>query len=65
MTIKELQENPCYYEHHTASKRGYISRKIDGIIEPYTGKFGKGFVILQPRFDTTQYIYITYYIRKD
>lgn len=48
--------------HHTGSARGYISRKCDGIIKPYSGRFGTGYVILMPRFDTTQYYSIQYYI---
>lgn len=48
--------------HHTASRRGYISRKSDGVVEEYTGKFGAGYVLLTPRWDTTTYCYVTYYI---
>lgn len=65
MTIEELKNNPEYMEHHTASRRGYVSRKSDGRIEPYDGKFGKGYVILSPRWDTSQYVWITYYIKRE
>lgn len=47
---------------HTASERGYISRKIDFKIVPYIGRFGIGVKLLCPRYDTTQYVYICYYI---
>lgn len=63
MTITELKNNPDYIHHHTSSKRGYISRKTEGIIKPYKGKFGEGFVVMLPRWDTTQYYYIQYYIK--
>ena len=46
---------------HTASRRGYVSRKQDGVVIPYIGRFGVGFAILRPRYDTTQYCYIDYY----
>ena len=52
-------------EHHTASRRGYISRRSAGKVEAYSGKFGKGFILVTPRFDTTQYVYITYYINQE
>lgn len=65
MTIEELKNSPEYIEHHTASRRGYISRKSDGRIEPYDGRFGKGYVILRPRWDTTQYINVTYFVEKE
>lgn len=65
MTLAELKNNPQYYLHHTAAARGYVSRKIDHP-EPheYSGKFGTGYTVERPRWDTTRYIYIDYYIRK-
>lgn len=47
---------------HTASERGYISRKIDFKIVPYVGRFGIGVKLLYPRCDTTQYVNNAYYI---
>ena len=64
MTVKELRNNPNYNYHHIASRRGYESRKADGHVEEYEGKFGKGFIAVTPRFDTTQYVNIEYYIEK-
>ncbi len=61
----ELMTSKDYEYHHTASRRGYISRKIDGIVEPYKGRFGEGYVILSPRYDTTVYISVSYYIKKE
>ena len=49
--------------HHTASRRGYISRRNpDGIIESYAGKFGRGYIRVLPRWDSTQYVTIEYYV---
>ena len=48
--------------HHIASRRGYISRKSAGKVETYKGRFGEGYIILRPRFDSTNYIYVEYYI---
>lgn len=64
MTIDQLKNNPSYTVHHTASRKGYESRKGNGHIEPYNGKFGKGYIHVQPRWDTSQYVNITYYIEK-
>lgn len=60
MTIEELRNN--YHEHHTASRLGYCSRKISGYAEPYKGKFGKGYIWVSPRFDTTRFCNITYFV---
>ena len=47
---------------HSASERGYISRKIEYKIVPYVGRFGIGVKVIFPRFDTTQYVDIEYHI---
>ena len=44
--------------------RGYVSRKKDYVIKPYVGRFGIGFKVLQPRFDTSQYMDCTYFVQK-
>lgn len=55
-----LGESPLQ-EHHTASARGYVSRKTAGYTEAYRGRFGIGVVRHSPRWDTTSYHYKTYY----
>lgn len=64
MTLTELKSDVRYYEHHTASKRGYVSRRLDGKVIPYAGKFGAGYIVLRPRWDSSQYVWCTYYIHK-
>lgn len=64
MTLNQLRNESAYAFHHTASRKGYESRKDNEHIEPYNGKFGEGYIHVQPRWDTSQYVYITYYIRK-
>lgn len=51
-----------YIRHHVASQRGYVSRKTAGYIEPYTGKFGVGVRWVYPRYDTTSYCYVEYWV---
>lgn len=65
MTIDELKSNDNYFVHHTANRRGYESRRGEGRIEEYNGKFGNGYIHVQPRFDTNQYVNVTYYIKKE
>ena len=63
-TYKEIVAN--YTLHHTSMTRGYVSRVGDTcIIAPYDGKFGKGYTVKTPRWDTTNYCDISYYITKD
>ena len=60
-------EIPLEYKyHHDASARGYVSRKgIDREAEEYHGKYGDGYIVRRPRWDTTQYHTVTYYIREE
>lgn len=62
--IKWMLDNG-YREHHKATMRGYVSRKKDYVINPYVGRFGIGFKVLKPRFDSTQYIDCTYFVLKE
>ena len=62
--IQALVDAGKLKELHTSTFRGYVSRKKhkDGIAEKYDGKFGKGYVIRRPNWQSTGYSYITYYI---
>lgn len=58
--------NGQWYElHHIATARGYISRKVNEVLEEYTGRFGVGYIARYPRFDTTNYHYVAYYIKEE
>lgn len=55
-----------YKLHHTGSRRGYVSRKTDPgelLASPYDGRFGKGYTVDAPRFDTTQFVHVEYWIK--
>ena len=65
MTLDQLRADPAYKYHHTGSRMGYVSRRRDGIVKPYRGRFGEGYIVLRPRWDTTSYIYVDYYICVD
>lgn len=62
--IKTLVQN-SYSLHHTSTISGYVSRKTWARIELYEGRFGKGFKILEPRFDTSRFVYCAYYVKED
>lgn len=57
----ELKELGFRFDH-SASERGYISRKNDYKMVPYIGRFGIGVKVIFPRTDTTQYVSIEYHI---
>jgi hypothetical protein len=60
MTINDII--PTCRKHHTSRARRYVSRKCDGIVETYNGKFGSGYKVYTPAWDSTTYCYVTYYI---
>ena len=50
--------------HHTATKSGYVSRKLkNGIVETYNGRFGEGFTVSKPNSKSTRYYFISYYVK--
>jgi len=60
--IEQLKAKGCKY-HHTAAKRGYVSRRTAGKIEEYHGKYGTGYTWSYPRWDTTSYCYVEYWLK--
>lgn len=55
-----------YKLHHTGSRRGYVSRKTDPdelLAKPYKGRFGEGYTVNTPRYDTTQFVHVEYWIK--
>jgi hypothetical protein len=62
MNYEEIRKE--YTLHHTACHAGYQCRK-EGFenIEPYEGKFGKGYKVHKPRYDSTQYHYVEYWVK--
>lgn len=61
--LNEMVKSGTIRHHHTAYFRGYVSRT--GGPSPatvYAGKFGEGFVTVQPNWNSTQYSFVTYYI---
>lgn len=52
-----------YKKRHTSAARGYISRRTGAFLMSYKGRFGEGYKLLSPRWDTTRYIYVTYFIK--
>jgi len=63
MDIKAIAEQRGLVFHHRAMARGYLSRKGIGKVVEYKGKFGEGVAHMTPRWDTTRYITVDYYIR--
>lgn len=60
--LKDLVANGTVTRSHTALTRGYVSRKTEGYVESYEGKFGKGYKHYEPNWDSSRYCNVTYYI---
>lgn len=52
-----------YTSGHHAWARGYISRKSDGYLEEYSGRYGEGYILHEPSWGSTIYHEITYFIK--
>ena len=64
-TIRYMLKKMHYIMHHEASMRGYISRKWDAGICEYSGRFGDGYLLVYPRWDTTNYVYVEYWVKEE
>lgn len=52
---------------HTSLFRGYVSVKAEpeGIKEPYSGRYGKGYTVKHHNPKSTNYALISYYIERN
>ena len=65
MNIEELNkkvESGELTERHTSYVRRYVSRVTGPEVIEYKGRFGEGYAVLRPNWDSTRYSYITYYV---
>lgn len=64
----QLENKGILFEHHESTCQGYISRKLSPEqlpVYPYTGKFGRGFKVLLPNWESTNYSRVKYFIYKE
>lgn len=61
-SLDDIERN--YTLHHSAWYRGYVSRKLDGIAEPYNGRFGCGWKIFRPSWASTTYCHVEYWVEE-
>ena len=62
--INQMTAN--HYRHvKTSWARGYISRRGAPIIKPYSGRYGIGYTVETPSWQSTQYHRIAYFITSD
>ena len=59
--MQAVKEGKMRYSH-TSYFRGYISRKIRGLVEPYKGRFGNGYTIKYNDGTSNTYSRVAYYI---
>lgn len=62
ITITRLQELG-YRKVKTSTARGYVSRKMNYVVQDYKGRYGEGYKVLYPRYDTTRYCTCEYWVR--
>jgi len=58
-----LPEETNYPLSHSARCRGYVSRKNpEGIRKTYKGRYGTGYVVYRPAWDSTRFCWVDYHI---
>ena len=67
-TFETLLNDDRYYLHHTSYVSGYVSRKADYEhlpVTPYKGRFGTGYTVDLPSYQSTRYCRRQYYVLKE
>ena len=67
-TLETLKKDYRFRLHHTSYARGYVSRKADYDslpAVPYKGRFGTGYTVDLPSYESTQYCRRQYYVLKE
>lgn len=50
----------------TARRKGYISRKIPGVVMCYyNGRFGEGYTVFKSAEDSSRYVTVSYYVSRE
>jgi hypothetical protein len=64
-TMKELKSlmKKGFVKHHTSKEKGYVSRKGDGYLRKYKGRFGEGYTHHTTNYDSNGFNFITYYVK--
>lgn len=64
---EQILKDVGYRYHHTASSYGYVTRRFDIplTVAQYEGRFGKGVKVFIPRFDTTRFSNVEYWIKEN
>lgn len=64
VALETFLESQGYKYLKQSTSAGYVSRTKAPRIAPYNGRFGHGYEMHCPNWDSTRYHYIRYYIRK-
>lgn len=67
-TLGTLLKDGRYYLHHTSYYKGYVSRKADYDnlpVTPYKGRFGTGYTVDLPSYESSRYCRRQYYILRE
>lgn len=50
----------------TARRKGYISRKMPGVVMCYyNGRFGEGYTVFKSADDSSRYVTVSYYVSRE
>ena len=60
--LSQMSRDGVISYHHTAWARGYISRVTGAEIREYHGRFGDGYRVDSPSWESTSYYYVNYYV---
>lgn len=64
VNLAEFMKNEKCRLYKKAVRRGYTTRKVKNIIYGYSGKYGNGFLVTYPNYESTLYSVVEYWIKE-
>jgi hypothetical protein len=64
ITADSLRRDPRFEMVKRSYRSGYVPKDSPGVVIPYEGRYGKGYIIKLPRWDSNRYCTYEYYIER-
>ena len=64
VNLSEFMKNEKCKLLKKSVRRGYTTRKVKNIVYKYSGKYGNGYLVSYPNYDSTLYSIVEYWIQE-
>ena len=64
VNLAEFMKNEKCKLYKKSVRRGYTTRKVKNIVYRYSGKYGNGYLVSYPNYNSTLYSVVEYWIQE-